>query len=103
MIDSSKPPDHVNELGNRFWLDNILTDHAIKPDIHGRRLLGMHVYYVEMVDGKRTYLMVNRKSEVVEEASGIEQMGCRIDVRKYLQANLERERKSRKSKKAVGP
>jgi hypothetical protein len=88
----------VNELGNKFWLARILTDHAVKPDVHGRRLLGMRVYYVEMVDGKRTYLMVNRKSEVVEEAFGIEQMACLIDVRKYLRADLKR-KPNTKSKK----
>ena len=60
----------------------------------------MRVYYVETVEGKRFYLMINRKSEVVEEAFGIEQMACVIDVRKYLRADLNHERELRKPRKA---
>lgn len=80
----SDKPDFVNEIGTKFWKDQVLTDHAAKVDALGRRLDAV-CFYVELKTGERTYLLVDKKTnEPIAEEPGIEAMGVKIDVLKFL-------------------
>lgn len=80
----SDKPDFVNEIGTKFWKDKILTDHAQYTD-NTKCKLDAVCFYVELKTGERTYLLVDKNTnEPIAEEPGIEAMGVKIDVLKFL-------------------
>jgi hypothetical protein len=66
------PPDFVNEIGVKWWVDHSLTRYCKENN------LKMQVFAVEHPDGKRTRVLVD-KDGIIEEDTGFEGMACRID------------------------
>lgn len=100
------PPIHVNEIGNKFWLDESSTDYARK-DMHmlngdtQEGLKGWTVFYVELVAerNKRIMILVNDKQEVVYETQQLDAMAIQIDVLKFLKHDLKTEKSIERRKK----
>lgn len=97
-------PDFVNEIGTKFWKDQVGTDYACKQDAHDRKLNAVCFYMetkaTETEPSHRGYILVDKKTnEVLAEASGVEAMGVRIDILKFL--STEKKSAKRKSKKAA--
>jgi len=74
----NKPPDHVNDLGVKWWLDKETTGYAQKPDIHGVSLPEVCAWMVQLPNGSYTRLLTY-KGEVLMESQRLEDIGCRID------------------------
>lgn len=72
------PPDHINELGVKWWFDKSLTNYAQKPDVHGTTLPNATVWLVEESCGRKTRVLVVDGSPVYDNTS-LEAMGCQID------------------------
>lgn len=84
-------PDFVNELGTKWWRDESMTNWAQKKDLHGTTL-DMVCFFIELTDGTRTRVLVCKNTqEIVEEDASLEGMACKIDVRKMLVRDQERE------------
>lgn len=92
MIHSDKEPDHVNEIGTKFWKDTVLTDYACCEDVHGRVLPAVcflvETKATETEHSRRLYLLVDKATnKPIAEEYGVEAMGCRIDVLKFLRSS----------------
>lgn len=79
MIDLSKPPDYVNVAGVKWWHDADTTNYARKK-LNDR----WTVYAVEMLDGCRTYLLLDGV-EIVDDTPSLEAICCKIDILAYLE------------------
>lgn len=67
------PPDAVNEIGVKFWVDKDLTRYAIN-----KGLSLVQVLFVEEPDGTRTRLLV-QNGIAVDEDQTLEGMAAKID------------------------
>lgn len=88
-------PDFVNEIGTKFWKDKVLTDHAAKEDSLGRKLDAV-CFYIKLKTGEAAYLLVDRKTQQpIAEEIGVEAMGVKIDVLKFLSQEKCKSRSTR--------
>jgi hypothetical protein len=83
------PPDHVNEIGNKFWHNELSTRYAQKDRYTSegkaqKGLKGWTCWYVELTDGDRSMILVNDKQQVVYETQQLDALGVKIDVLKFL-------------------
>lgn len=71
----STKPDFINPEGSRWWIDKVLTDHAVRDLGKDHR-----VYAVQSVTDQRTILLLDDKNDVIAEAGGTEAMAYKIDA-----------------------
>lgn len=89
MINTDKEPDFINEKGVKWWLDHTITKYAQTEDIHGIKL-EVVCWIIEMPDGYKTRVLVNKYNKVIEEDQTLEGIGSKIDIRK-LSKRLDKE------------
>lgn len=99
------PPDAVNDIGTKFWLDQTLTTYATTkrtPGVSGYPLPDtVRVFFVEAADGYRTRLLCDG-GDVLYEATNLESMAVHIDILRLAAKPQPRRRTSpRGSKRAT--
>jgi hypothetical protein len=77
-------PEHVNELGVKFWLDKSTTEFAQKEDQFGTKLDGWQVLIVEEPSGYRTRIITDDKQNIKADDQTLEGIGVKIDIFKLL-------------------
>jgi hypothetical protein len=84
-----KKPDHVDERGNKFWLEMSSTRYAaiIGLPIH------VQVLWVEDLNGKHSRLIVDKGIPVYESQS-LEAIGIRLDIMRKLMEDEQITKKS---------
>ena len=90
----SSPPDFINAEGVKWWHDDSTTKYARNPDKFGTTL-DVQCWYVEFPDGSRTRVLINADQQVVDESQTLEGIGIKIDVRKMLLRDQEKNRKAK--------
>lgn len=78
------PPEHVNELGVKWWRDTETTKYAQRQDEHGTSLDAV-CFFVEQPNGYCTRVLVSAGGQILGENQTMDGMGCKIDVLKYFQ------------------
>lgn len=76
-------PDFVNEIGTKWWKDELTTQYAQRPGKQGIPLM-CTCYALEMVDGYKMRVLVDVNGNIIEEDQSLEGLACKIDVRKFL-------------------
>jgi len=76
-------PEFINELGVKWWRDIETTRYAQSPDKNGINLQVI-CFFIEEPNGRKTRVLVNKDREIIEETQKLEEMGTKIDVRKFL-------------------
>ena len=85
-----REPDFVNDIGVKWWLDDITTKHAKCEDTNGISL-NATCYYVELLDGTKTRVLLSGTGEIIEEDQTLEGIAVKIDMRKFLKSNQQSE------------
>ncbi len=81
MYETEREPDHVNELGIKWWLEKNLTAYANNPDRNGTCLEKVQCFIVEFPDGRKTRVLVE-EGQVLYANSSLEGIGTKIDIMK---------------------
>jgi len=74
-----KKPDHINELGIKWWLDKQLMKYVKELDIP----LETMIYFVLYPNGYKTRVIIQEKN-VVYEDTDIAAIATRIDMQKLF-------------------
>lgn len=74
-------PDFVNESGTKFWVDKAVTSYAQKPDVLGRALPHVIVFYTEDDMGGKSYA-ITEFQEYLFTSQSLEEIGAHIDIMK---------------------
>jgi hypothetical protein len=84
-------PEHVNEVGVKWWTHALLTEWASRPDQNGIVLNDYKVWIVQVPSGEKSLLLTS-KDKLIFETKRVEDMACRIDFIKldvnYSSKNL---------------
>jgi len=81
MFETDREPDHVNELGIKWWLEKNLTEYANNPDRRGTCLENVQCFIIEFPDGRKTRVLVE-EGQVLYDDGSIEGIGTKIDMMK---------------------
>jgi len=73
--------DFINEEGVKWWLDKSGTHYAQKPDALDRALPHVFVWYVEMPDGEKEYVLIEHEDPIYSSKK-YEDIGAKIDMLK---------------------
>lgn len=80
MEELAEKPAHVDELGNKFWLDRTTTMYGLS-----KGLKDVQVLLVERRDGYRTRLVTEgNPPRPIFEATSIEAVGVHLDVLAFV-------------------
>ena len=90
----SGPPDFINAEGVKWWHDDSTTKYARNPDKFGTTL-DVQCWYVEFPNGSRTRVLINADQQVIEESQTLDGIGIKIDMRKMLLRDHERNPKAK--------
>lgn len=71
------PPDLVDTMGTKWWLDKSASDYASRPDRRGITL-GAEVWLIEELDGRYAFTLVLNQ-RVIRETATIDDMAIAID------------------------
>ena len=82
-------PFFVNEEGTKWWHDEQLTSYCRKEDQFGTKFDG-NVCYIETKEGYRSRVLVI-DGKLVEEDQKLDSMAVKIEIRKLLIRELEKE------------
>ncbi len=74
-MDISKTPDHVNELGVKWWLDKSATEYASVVE-------GLMAWVIEYPNGIKTRVLT-RDNKVIYENPSLEAIGAWVDMLKF--------------------
>lgn len=77
----STPPLLINELGNKFWLNETLTNWARGVDKNGVSL-PWTAFFVESPTGFRTIVLVDENQQVLCENTAMDAIASYIDIHK---------------------
>ena len=80
-------PNFVNELGIKWYFDELVTDYCMKENISGVFLDNVLAYVVVLPSGEtdRVLVDVNNK-EVIYATKSLEEIGVEIDKLKLLKS-----------------
>jgi hypothetical protein len=71
---NNTPPQHTNEEGTKFWLDQQMQNYAISKEITDIQCL-----FVETPTGYRTRI-ITKGQEILTESTQLEAIACYIDM-----------------------
>jgi hypothetical protein len=83
MLIKSGNPDHVDELGNKYWYDKSLTEYAQERRGAQKGLPGVLAWLVERHDGQRRRVL-SKDGQVFHESLSIEAIAAHIDVIRFI-------------------
>ncbi len=79
-----KPPDYVNEIGVKWWLDKDTTNYANKKNINNKKL-NARCWFIEEIDKRRTRVLVcSNTNNILYESQSLESMLYTIDFLKFV-------------------
>ena len=67
-------PDFINDVGTRWWKNDILTRHAEEKLGKGYR-----VYVAQSIEGARDYLLLDDNNEILDGDHRLDGMSFKID------------------------
>lgn len=93
MFETDREPDHVNEQGTKWWLDEQPTVYAQKEDHLGTALPNVQCFIVEATDGVRNRVVVENGA-VIFDNPNLEAIGAHIDMLKVHKRFIENAEKT---------
>jgi len=84
---SDKKDPAVNELGNKFWLEEDLTEYAKRVGLGNLKVL-----LVEEPGGLKTRIIVNEKREPIYENPSMEAMAYHLDMLAFIKRDEEKDK-----------
>lgn len=76
-------PDFVNDRGVKWWTVDALNEYAKKPNKTGNSLKNHNIWYVELLDGKKVFV-ISHNGNVVKELTSYEAVCCALDMLKLF-------------------
>ena len=75
-------PDHVNDMGVKWWLEKGMTDYARKENINGTKLPNITAFIVEK-EGIKTRLLMDGE-DIIYGNGNLEAVAVQINILKLL-------------------
>jgi len=83
----TQEPNFVNELGIKWYIDELVTQYCLKENISGVFLDNVLAYVVVLPDGNTDRVLVDvNKQEVIYATKNLEEIGVEIDKLKLLKS-----------------
>ena len=83
----TQEPNFVNDLGIKWYIDELVTQYCLKENISGVFLDNVLAYVVVLPDGNTDRVLVDvNKQEVIYSTKSLEEIGVEIDKLKLLKS-----------------
>ena len=83
----TQEPNFVNELGIKWYIDELVTQYCLKENISGVFLDNVLAYVVVLPDGNTDRVLVDANNqEVIYATKNLEEIGVEIDKLKLLKS-----------------